>query len=86
MDETPNDQHDDRTDDCAQKARSLSGLIDVQGLTEIGGDQGADDPKNGGQDEPAWFISAGHDELGDHARDKANDNGPDDAMFWSSTD
>ena len=29
----------------------------MQGLTEIGGDQGADDPKNGGQDEPARLIA-----------------------------
>src|SRR6187397_543177 len=73
------DQHDDRPYDGADEARAFVRTIPAHGLTEPCRDERADDAEDGGEDETGGLVASRHDELRDHARDKADDDGPEDA-------
>src|SRR4051812_25357144 len=77
--ETVQEQQDDRADDGAEEACTLAGPVPSHGLPEIGCDERADNSQNGRQDEALGLVLAGHEELGDHADNKSNDNRPDNA-------
>src|SRR5580704_6173968 len=70
-------EQDHRANHAADEARALSGFIPSDSLTEVGGDERADNPQNGGQNEALRLRPvAGHDELGNHSNDKPNDDRP----------
>src|SRR4026208_2047504 len=72
----PNKKYDDRTDNCADQSGTLAGLIKAQRLAKIAGDKGPDDPENRGHDKTGGLVLAGHEELGNHSRHEADDDGP----------
>src|SRR5215204_2779950 len=78
-DEAPDRQYNDRSDDRANQTRALIGAIPAQSLTEIGGHECADDAQESCENEPRRLVLAGHEELRNHARDKADDQRPNDA-------
>src|SRR5215213_7674092 len=76
-DEAPDREHDGRTDDRADEACAFAGLVPADRLSEVGRHKRAHDPENSRQDKALGLVRAWHDELRDHARDKADDDGPD---------
>src|SRR5262245_50356261 len=66
-------QDDHRPDHGAEKARRLARLVPAGGLAEPGGDEGADDAEQRGDDEAAR-VAARHEQLGDDAGEQANDD------------
>src|SRR3569832_2678426 len=77
-DEAPDHQHDDGTDHGADQAGAFVGAIPADRLAEIGRQERADDAEDRGEDAALRFVVAGVRELGDDARDEADDDGPDD--------
>src|SRR5215475_6989376 len=72
-------EEDDGADDSAEEACGLVGTVPSDGLPEVSRNEGAHDPQNGRQDEaPRLCLVAGHDELGNHSNNEANDNRPKD--------
>ena len=66
----PDQKHDDGAHDGADQPRAFTGLIPADRLPDIGGDERADDPQDGGQDKSRRFIRAGVQKLGDNTRQK----------------
>src|SRR4029453_2642634 len=81
--EAVDEEHDDRPRDRADESGAFACLVPVERLPEIGGDEGADDAQDGGQDEARRLVTAGHDELRNDADNKADDDGPDDAHWMA---
>jgi hypothetical protein len=79
--EPVNQQHDDSADDCTDQTGTFAGAVPTERLPEIGRNERSHDPQNGRQDETRRLVVAGHDELGDYAGDKTNDDGPENAQF-----
>src|SRR5215213_714083 len=77
-DEAPDEQHNDRTDHGADESCAFSRRVPAERLAQIARDDRADDSKNGGENETARFILAGHDEFGDDAGEEPDDDRPDD--------
>jgi len=75
----PDHQNDHCAHHCSDEAGSLTSAIPADGLTEISGDEGTDDPENRGENKTGRLIVAGRDELCDHAGDEPNDDCPNDA-------
>src|SRR5215207_2477473 len=75
----PDEKHDDGADHRAEQTGALAGSVPAERLTKIRGNEGADDPEYRRQDEARRLVWARHDELGDHPRDEADDDGPDDS-------
>src|SRR5690349_1073933 len=59
-DQSPNEENDDRTDDCTNESGALSCLIPSQRLAEPCGDECANDAENSRQDETLRLIRPGH--------------------------
>src|SRR5215213_6363171 len=72
----PDREHDDRTYDRAKEACAFAGPVPADRLSEVGRNKRAHDPENGCQDKALGLVGAWHDELRDHARNEANDDGP----------
>src|SRR5918997_4123840 len=83
-DHTPDGENDDRADDRADESGPLARPIPADRLAEIGRHDRPNDPEDRRQDEATRFVASWHNELGDHARQKADDDGPDDARGPSS--
>src|SRR5215475_5091745 len=75
-DEAVHEQQDHRSHDGADESRTLARLIPADGLAEIGSDERAGDPEQRRQDE-SHVVAAWMDELGNHAGQKPDDDGPD---------
>ena len=54
-------------------------LAAAQALAKERGDDGPDHPQQGCQDKARWFMVPRHDEAGDHACQKADNDGPENA-------
>jgi hypothetical protein len=70
---------DDRADHRAYQAGSFARSVPAEHLSEEAGYESANDAEDGGEDEPLRLIGSWHDELSDNARDKPDDDRPDDA-------
>jgi hypothetical protein len=75
-DEAVDEEHDDCANDSADQTRTFSWMIPPESLAKVSRHERSHDPQDGGENEACWLIVAGHDELGDHASDEANDNRP----------
>src|SRR4051794_4199305 len=75
----PDHQHDDRADDRSDESCAFTRPVPADSLTEIGCHECSDDSEDRGEYEAGRLIVARSDQLGDHARDEAYDDGPDDA-------
>ena len=74
-----NKKNDDRADNRADQTGSFARSVPAEHLSEEAGYESANDAEDGGEDEPLRLIGSRHDELGDNARDKPDDDRPDDA-------
>ena len=72
-------QNDDRADHRADQTGSFARSVPAEHLPEEAGYKSANDAEDGGKDEPLRLIGSWHHELGDNARDKPDDDRPDDA-------
>src|SRR5262245_21086280 len=72
-------EHDDRAYNGADEAGALARLVPIERLPEIGGNERAHDAQDGRQDEARRLIVSRHEELGDDAGQKSDDDGPEDA-------
>jgi hypothetical protein len=72
----PHEQHDHRADDGADQARALVGPVPADRLADPGGDEGAGDAKQRGEDEARRVVGTGRQEARDDAGDKTDDDGP----------
>jgi hypothetical protein len=54
-------------------------LIPPDGVTEVFSYESSQDAEYRRQDEPRWFVVAGHDELSDNTSDEPNDDCPNNA-------
>src|SRR5688500_5066423 len=76
---TPDRQDDDRADHRADESGPFIRAIPAQGLPEEGGEEGADDAEDRGDDEAGRFVGSAHDHLRDDAGKKTDDDRPEDA-------
>src|SRR3954466_149403 len=82
LDEAVDKKEDYRADNGADNAGRISGPIPPDRLAQIGRDERTDNSQNSGENKAPWLgFVAGHNELGDHADDKANDDGPNDRHY-----
>src|SRR3954462_2136606 len=75
----PDRENDDSPNHRTDQASSFTRAVPPDSLPQVSGDECAHDAQNGGQNEPGRLIVAGHDELGDHASDETDNDGPEDA-------
>src|SRR6476660_8387749 len=74
-----NKKNDDRADHRADQTSSLARSVPAEHLSEEAGYESANDAEDGGEDEPLRLIGSRHDEFSDNAREKPDDDRPDDA-------
>ena len=67
-----NEQQRDRAQQRHDEARRLAFRVEPHGLTDVAGDDGADDPQQH-RDDDAARVPAGHDQLGQRADDEPED-------------
>src|SRR6185437_14351772 len=72
-DQPVNDEQDDRADDRGDEARALAGLVPADRVADPSGDQRSRNPQKDGNDAAAR-VSPRHQQLGDEARDSADDD------------
>src|SRR5215471_18925148 len=72
-------KNDDRANHRTDQTGSFARSVPAEHLSEEAGYESANDAEDGGEDEPLRLIGSRHDELGDNARDKPDDDRPDDA-------
>src|SRR5215475_16106496 len=78
-DESPDKENDNGADDGADEPGTLAGRIPPKRLPEEARNECAHDAQDRRQYETLGLVAAArHDELSDHARDKPNDDRPDD--------
>src|SRR5690349_4810916 len=76
--EAPHEEYDDGADDRADEAGVLAGLVEMDRLSEIGGDERSDDAEHGRQDEAAGVAWAGRQKARQKPDDEADDDRADD--------
>jgi hypothetical protein len=69
-------KNDDRADYRADQTGSFARSVPAEHLSEEVGDESANNPEDGGENEPLRLIGSRHDELGHYARKKPNDDRP----------
>src|SRR5215207_3518409 len=74
-----NREHDNGADDCPYESSAFVSSIPANCLTQKRRYEGANDLWDACHNEALRFVRSGHEELRDHARDEADDNGPDEA-------
>src|SRR5690349_21245178 len=75
----PDEQHDQRADRRGDEACTLLRTIVTDGLANPGRQERAHDPEHGRQDEAARIVRPRRKKPRENARDKADDDNPDDA-------
>jgi hypothetical protein len=68
------EKNDDRADHRANQIGSFARSVPAEHLSEEAGYESANDAEYGGEDKPLRLIGSRHDELGDDARDKPDDD------------
>src|SRR6516165_9850318 len=72
-------EYDYRADHTTKEAGRFSSLIPSDRLTKVGRNESSDNSQNAGQNKAPWLsFVAGHNELGNHSNNKANDDRPKD--------
>ena len=77
LNEAPNQKNKHSADCSSDQTGTLIFPVPTDGLSEIGRDEGADDPEDCCQYEAFWFVVARRDQLGYYPRYKADDDYPD---------
>jgi hypothetical protein len=75
-DEAVDQEHEDCANDSADQTRTFSWMIPPESLAKVSRHERSHDSQDGGENEACWLIVAGHDKLGYHASDEADDNRP----------
>jgi hypothetical protein len=74
----PDHENNDGPDHRTDQACAFACPVSPHRLAKEGGDERAHDAQNSGQNEPRRLVRTWHEELGNHASNKPNDDGPDD--------
>src|SRR5204863_3168048 len=77
-DEAPNEQDNHRAHDGSDEPGSLIGAVPADCLPQIGRDKGSGYSEQRCQNKSGRLVVSGRDEFRDHARDKSDDDCPND--------
>src|SRR4029079_17856217 len=80
--EAPQKENDNGPNDGPDESGTLAGRIPSQRLAEIARNECSHDAEDRRQHETRRLVLAGHDELGDYAGDKPDDDRPNETHGW----